>query len=367
MAAWLEEHGARPRRLRRATCTCSGRCFLERFPGRVVNTHSAPLPDFPGARPIEDVLEAGVPETAATVHYVDEGVDSGPVIAAERVPVLAGRRRLEPSGPRPGGRAPAPAAGRPRADLVIKRALISVYDKEGLEPFARGLAQLGVELVASGGTAAFLQKVGIAVTPVEDLTETPELLGGRVKTLHPRIHAAILARRDRADDRAALEDHAIEPFDLVCVNLYPFEDVVSRRAVGEQDAVEMIDIGGPAMLRAAAKNFAHVAPGRRARSATTRSSSSCAPAASCSLETRRRLAAETFAVTAAYEAAIANWFTDAGGLPGVVHARLRRRSSSSPTARTRTSGPRTTPSGARGGTCSRWSSSGTGASSRSTT
>ena len=83
---------------------------------------------------------------------------------------------------------------------MIERALISVYDKEGLEPFARGLAQLGVELVASGGTAAFLQKVGIAVTPVEDLTESPEMLGGRVKTLHPRIHAAILARRDRADD-----------------------------------------------------------------------------------------------------------------------------------------------------------------------
>ena len=143
---------------------------------------------------------------------------------------------------------------------MIRRALISVYDKEGLEPFARGLAQLDVEIVASGGTAAFLKKVGIAVTPIEDVTETPELLGGRVKTLHPRIHAAILARRDRADDRDELEDHDIEPFDLVCVNLYPFEDVVSRRAVGEQDAVEMIDIGGPAMLRAAAKNFAHVVP-----------------------------------------------------------------------------------------------------------
>jgi phosphoribosylaminoimidazolecarboxamide formyltransferase/IMP cyclohydrolase len=166
-----------------------------------------------------------------------------------------------------------------------------------------------VEIVASGGTAAFLQKVGIAVTPIEDVTETPELLGGRVKTLHPRIHAAILARRDRADDRDELEDHDIEPFDLVCVNLYPFEDVVSRRAVGEQDAVEMIDIGGPAMLRAAAKNFAHVAPVAkperyeeilvelRARR-------------ELSLETRRRLAAETFALTAAYEAAIANWFTE---------------------------------------------------------
>jgi phosphoribosylaminoimidazolecarboxamide formyltransferase / IMP cyclohydrolase len=191
---------------------------------------------------------------------------------------------------------------------MIRRALISVYDKSRLEPFARGLVQLEVELVASAGTASFLQKVGIAVTPVEELTEVPELLGGRVKTLHPRIHAAILARRDRADDSAALDEHGIEPFDLVCVNLYPFEDVVARRAVGEQDAVEMIDIGGPAMLRAAAKNFAHVAPvcrperydeilvELRARN-------------DLSLETRRRLAGETFAMTAQYEAAIANWFT----------------------------------------------------------
>jgi phosphoribosylaminoimidazolecarboxamide formyltransferase/IMP cyclohydrolase len=197
---------------------------------------------------------------------------------------------------------------------VIRRALISVYDKRGLEPFARGLVQLDVELVASGGTATFLQKVGISVTPVEELTEVPELLGGRVKTLHPRIHAAILARRDRADDSAALDEHGIDPFDLVCVNLYPFEDVVSRRAVGEQDAVEMIDIGGPAMLRAAAKNFAHVAPvcrperydeilvELRARN-------------DLSLDTRRRLAAETFALTATYESAIAGWFSAPESFP----------------------------------------------------
>jgi len=200
---------------------------------------------------------------------------------------------------------------------VIKRALLSVYDKQGLDTFARGLAGLDVELVASGGTAAFLQKIGITVTPVEELTETPELLGGRVKTLHPRIHAAILARRDRADDSAALDEHGIEPFDLVCVNLYPFEDVVSRRAVGEQDAIEMIDIGGPAMLRAAAKNFAHVAPvcrpdryddilvELRARH-------------ELSLDTRRRLAAETFAMTAAYEDAIANWFSAADVFPDAL-------------------------------------------------
>jgi phosphoribosylaminoimidazolecarboxamide formyltransferase/IMP cyclohydrolase len=198
---------------------------------------------------------------------------------------------------------------------VIRRALISVYDKNGLEPFARGLADLDVELVASGGTAAFLEKVGIPVTPVEELTEIPELLGGRVKTLHPRIHAAILARRDRPDDNAALDEHGIEPFDLVCVNLYPFEDVVSRRAVGEQDAVEMIDIGGPAMLRAAAKNFAHVAPICRPERydevlLELRASNDL------SLDSRRRLAAETFGLTAAYEAAIASWFSAPEAYPG---------------------------------------------------
>jgi phosphoribosylaminoimidazolecarboxamide formyltransferase/IMP cyclohydrolase len=197
---------------------------------------------------------------------------------------------------------------------VIRRALISVYDKSGLEELARGLTQLGVELVASGGTATFLTKLAIQVTPVEDVTEVPELLGGRVKTLHPRIHAAILARRDRPDDQASLDEHDIEAFDLVCVNLYPFQEVVARRAVDEQQAVEMIDIGGPAMLRAAAKNFAHVAPvcrperypeilvELRARQ-------------ELSLETRRRLAAETFSVTSAYEAAIATWFGAAESFP----------------------------------------------------
>jgi len=200
---------------------------------------------------------------------------------------------------------------------VIRRALLSVYDKSGLEPFARGLSELDVELVASGGTAAFLEKIGIEVTPVEDLTEVPELLGGRVKTLHPHIHAAILARRDRPDDNAALEEHGIEPFDLVCVNLYPFEDVVSRRAVGEQDAVEMIDIGGPAMLRAAAKNFAHVAPVCRPER-YDEVLAELHDRRDLLLETRRRLAAETFAVTAAYEAAIAGWFTDPEAFPNAL-------------------------------------------------
>jgi phosphoribosylaminoimidazolecarboxamide formyltransferase / IMP cyclohydrolase len=195
------------------------------------------------------------------------------------------------------------------------RALISVYDKTGLQEFARGLADLDFELVASGGTADFLERdVGLDVERVEELTGVAELLGGRVKTLHPNIHAAILARRDHADDVATLGDHDIRPFDLVCVNLYPFGEVADRYGVREEEAVEMIDVGGPSMLRGAAKNFAHVAPvcrPERYESILTELQEK----GDLSLETRRALAAETFATTAAYEAAIARWFGDVEAFP----------------------------------------------------
>jgi phosphoribosylaminoimidazolecarboxamide formyltransferase/IMP cyclohydrolase len=196
----------------------------------------------------------------------------------------------------------------------VSRALISVYDKAGIDVLARGLADLGFELVSSGGTAEYLEELGLEVQRVEDVTRAPEMLGGRVKTLHPRIHAGILARRDRSDDVATLDEHEIEPFDVVCVNLYPFAQVVARRGVREEEAVEMIDIGGPSMLRAAAKNFAHVAPLCRVEQYEPllfelRS------AGAISLETRRRLATEAFAATAAYEAAIARWFADVETFP----------------------------------------------------
>src|SRR3954467_4189309 len=125
------------------------------------------------------------------------------------------------------------------------RALLSVWDKNGIEEFARGLVGLDYELVSSGGTAAYLEERGLAVTHVEQVTAAPEMLGGRVKTLHPRIHAGILARRDLQEDVDTLAAHDIEPFDLVCVNLYPFASVAGRRGVTEAEAIEMIDIGGP--------------------------------------------------------------------------------------------------------------------------
>jgi phosphoribosylaminoimidazolecarboxamide formyltransferase / IMP cyclohydrolase len=197
------------------------------------------------------------------------------------------------------------------------RALISVWDKTGLDTLAKGLSSLGWELVASGGTADAIGELGLTVTKVEELTEFPEMLGGRVKTLHPRIHAGILARREVETDLVALEEHGIASFELVCVNLYPFEQVAREHGVREEEAVEMIDIGGPSMLRGAAKNFAHVAP-------------VCRPAdyeavlaelradGELSLETRRRLATIAFATSAAYEAAIAAWFAGRDSFPEVL-------------------------------------------------
>jgi phosphoribosylaminoimidazolecarboxamide formyltransferase/IMP cyclohydrolase len=195
------------------------------------------------------------------------------------------------------------------------RALISVYDKTGLQDFARGLADLGCELVASGGTADFLEnEVGLDVERVEELTGVAEMLGGRVKTLHPRIHAAILARRDNADDVADLNDQEIRPFDVVCVNLYPFSEVAGRYGVREEEAVEMIDVGGPSMLRGAAKNFAHVAPVCRPEQYES-VLTELREDGDLSLATRRDLAAEAFATTAAYETAIARWFGDVEAFP----------------------------------------------------
>ena len=197
---------------------------------------------------------------------------------------------------------------------MIRRALISAYDKDGLEELGKGLAELGVELVASDGTAAFLESLGLEVTRVDELTEVPELLGGRVKTLHPNIHAGILARHDHPDDLEALARRGIKPFDLVCVNLYPFAQIVGRYGVREEEAVEMIDIGGPSMLRGAAKNFAHVIPlCRRERFGEVLGQ--LREHGSVSLDTRRELAAEAFSATAAYEAAISAWFSDVEAFP----------------------------------------------------
>ena len=197
------------------------------------------------------------------------------------------------------------------------RALISVWDKTGLDGFVKGLASLGWELVASGGTAAYIEELGLKVTSVESLTEFPEMLGGRVKTLHPRIHAGILARREVDADLAALDEQGIGLFDLVCVNLYPFEQVAREHGVREEEAVEMIDVGGPSMLRGAAKNFAHVTPVCRPAD-YERVLAELREAGEISHESRRGLAATAFATSAAYEAAIASWFAGREAFPPVL-------------------------------------------------
>lgn len=146
-----------------------------------------------------------------------------------------------------------------REPLPVSRALVSVWDKTGLEPFCRALADLGVEIVSSGGTARALKEAAIPVVPVNEVTGFPEILDGRVKTLNPMIHGGILARKEIPDHLDQLESHGIKPFDLVVVNLYPFEKTVEKSDAPLGDALEMIDIGGPAMVRAAAKNFPSVA------------------------------------------------------------------------------------------------------------
>jgi phosphoribosylaminoimidazolecarboxamide formyltransferase/IMP cyclohydrolase len=147
-------------------------------------------------------------------------------------------------------------------DLVpIRRALISVSDKTDLIPFARALAGeggLGAEIISTGGTAKALAEAGIPVTPIDRLTGFPEILGGRVKTLHPMVHGGLLAVRDDPGHAAAMQKHGIRPIDLVCINLYPFEKTIAQPGVSQSKAIEQIDIGGPSMIRSAAKNFAYV-------------------------------------------------------------------------------------------------------------
>jgi len=190
----------------------------------------------------------------------------------------------------------------------VARALLSVSDKVGLVGLAKDLDALGVELVASGGTAAAIREAGLPVLDVAELTASPEMLGGRVKTLHPKIHGGILARRDLAEDRADLEANSIREIDLVVCNLYPFEATVARPDVSWAEAVEKIDIGGPSMIRSAAKNHAHVGvvcdpADYEAILAELREDGGLAAT------TRRRLARKAFGHTARYDAAISEWLT----------------------------------------------------------
>ena len=193
-------------------------------------------------------------------------------------------------------------------DLVpIKRALISLSDKSGLEPLAKALTERGVELVSTGGTAAKLREMGHKVRDISDLTGFPEMMDGRVKTLHPKVHGGLLGVRNNADHAAAMAEHGIAPIDLVVVNLYPFEATVARGAARDE-IIENIDIGGPSMVRSAAKNHAHVAIVTDPEDYRELIGELHANDGATSFRFRRKLAAKAYALTAAYDSTISSWF-----------------------------------------------------------
>ena len=199
------------------------------------------------------------------------------------------------------------------AAVRVRRALLSVSDKTGIVEFARGLVELGVEIVSTGGTARALAEAGVPVRAIEDFTGFPEMMDGRVKTLHPRLYAGLLAVRDNEEHLRAAAEHSIEPVDLVCVNLYPFEQTVARGDATPEEIVENIDIGGPTMIRAAAKNSAFAAvvvdPTDYEGVLLELSESGGKLASS----TRQHLAGSAFACTARYDAAISAWFAQREG------------------------------------------------------
>jgi len=193
--------------------------------------------------------------------------------------------------------------------MTIKQALISVSDKRGILEFAQGLAAQGVNLLSTGGTAKMLRDAGLAVTEIGDYTGFPEMLDGRVKTLHPKVHGGILARRDLPEHLATIEQHGIPQIDLVCVNLYPFAATIAKAGVTLADAIENIDIGGPAMVRSSAKNYAGVAIVTDPEDYAPLLAEMQANAGALELATRFGLAKKAFTHTARYDSMIANWLT----------------------------------------------------------
>jgi phosphoribosylaminoimidazolecarboxamide formyltransferase / IMP cyclohydrolase len=303
-----------------------GPAVLAAFPDRIVNTHPALAPAFPGARAVADAVARGARLSGVTVHLVDATLDGGPILLQEAVAVLPADdaaslheriRAVEHQLlPRAVGLLLAGAVevadGRVTLDIeraesrlpVPRRALLSVSDKTGLEAFGRALVSLGFELVSTGGSAAALRAGGLPVTDVAALTGVPEMLDGRVKTLHPRVHAGILADRRRIDHRRQLVAAGIAPFELVVINLYPFAAAADRPGIGFDELVEEIDIGGPSLIRAAAKNHASVAvvtaPARYPAVLEA-----LAQPADLSAGLRAALAVEAFRHTAGYDARIA--------------------------------------------------------------
>jgi phosphoribosylaminoimidazolecarboxamide formyltransferase/IMP cyclohydrolase len=305
-----------------------GPAVLAGYAGRILNTHPSLLSAFPGGHAVADAIAHGAAVTGCTVHLVDATLDGGPIVAQEAVAILPGddaaslhariravEHRLLPRAVAlllAGAVAVAPGTRRvvidlERADATIptpRRALLSVSDKTCLADLGRGLVPRGFELVSTGGTARALRDAGLPVTDVAAVTGFPEMLDGRVKTLHPRVHGGLLADRRLPEHRRQLIAAAIAPFELVVVNLYPFAAALERPGITVDELIEEIDIGGPSMVRAAAKNHASVAI---VTSPARYEGILAALDAPGGLDDRlrRELALEAFAHTAAYDARIA--------------------------------------------------------------
>ncbi|TPW21706.1 MAG: phosphoribosylaminoimidazolecarboxamide formyltransferase / IMP cyclohydrolase [Elusimicrobia bacterium] len=319
--------------------------LLSAFPDRMLNLHPALLPAFGGqgmygARVHEAAVEAGARVSGCTVHLVDAVYDHGPILLQASVPVLpndtpqtlAARVRtqehwLYPEALRLWAEGRVKVEGRrarilpPLAEAAprIRRALLSLSDKTGLVEFAKGLEELGVEIVSTSGTAKALVDAGVEVRPLEAVTGFPEILDGRVKTLHPKVHGGILLRRSDPHQAEEARSLGLEPIDLVVVNLYPFERVAAGASSPySRDVIENIDIGGVTLIRAAAKNFEDVAvvvsPADYPAVLKEMSGSAC----QLNLETRRRLALDGIRHTAAYDAAIAAAWSSADYGKGTV-------------------------------------------------
>ncbi len=306
--------------------------ILRAYPGRILNIHPSLLPAFGGQgmyglKVHEAVLASGAKLSGATVHIVDEEYDRGPIVLQSAVPVLDGdtpqtlaaRVRAQEHWIYPkavalmcegrvtveNGRVRAVAAPH-EASARVRRALISVSDKSGVVELARGLHELGVEIVSTSGTAKTLADAGVPIRPLDTLTGFPEILDGRVKTLHPRVHGAILLRRSDPKQAREAALHGLEPIDLVVVNLYPFEKTAAAAASPyDPGVIEQIDIGGVALIRAAAKNFDDVAVLTAPADYGPALAELSAAQGRLSQSTRRRLALAAFRHTAGYDAMIA--------------------------------------------------------------
>ncbi len=322
--------------------------FLAWLRHKVLNVHPALLPAFGGkgyygSKVHQAVLASGARVTGATVHFVDEEYDHGPAVLQQTVPVfdhdtpetlasrvheaeyaiypravrLACQGRLHVEGGRVHVKAEQSRPGH------VRRALVSVSDKTGVVDFCRGLTALGVELVSTGGTARALREAGLMVRSVESLTGSPEMLDGRVKTLHPRVHGGLLFRRDSEDHVRQVEAHGLEPIDLVVVNLYPFAAASKKHGAFSLPLMEEIDIGGPTLIRAAAKNCDAVSVVTDPADYTEvlselHSGGVVAPAL------RRELARKAFALTASYDAMISRTLATENLLPDVLTVRLKK-------------------------------------------